>query len=531
MRLTNGEGVDVVLNSLAGEFIPKGLATLRANGRFLEIGKVDVIQNTQLGMGHFQKNIAFFGIDLGYMFGTELFQHLLRELIPLIEAGDLRPLPLQVFPISEAASAFRYMAQAKHIGKIVISMEEEEVWVVPAEKPVTFDATGTYLITGGLGGLGLEVAQWLVQHGARHLVLMGRSGVASTTAAEAVDSMRQAGVEVLIGQADVSQEAQVAAILSEVQHFMPPLKGIIHAAAVLDDGILLQMNQERFRSVMLPKMHGAWNLHHLTLEAPLELFVLFSSAASVLGSPGQGNYVAANAFLDALAHHRRALGLPALTINWGAWGEVGLAARPDRADHLMQQGIIPFSPKQGLQLMGQMLQRDWAQVTGLAIDWSKLLRVYSLPLLAELAAEVPTEMRGGEESAFRETLMAAAPEQRQALIESYLQEQVSKVLGIPPSRLDVYRPLNTLGLDSLMAVELKNRAEAALGVTIPVTSLLQGPSIAELATTLLNQLLVTSSAVEAGEVDQILEQLEHLSDEEVETLLSEVRSSPHDNGE
>jgi acyl transferase domain-containing protein/acyl carrier protein len=528
MRLTNGEGVDVVLNSLAGEFIPKSLATLRAGGRFLEIGKIDILQNTPLGLGHFEKNISFCAIDLGHMFveKPQVCRSLFRELLPLFEAGSLRPLPLRVFPISEAASAFRHMAQAKHIGKVVISLQEQEVLVAPSQEPVTFRADGTYLITGGLGGLGLVVAQWMVQQGARHLVLMGRSGTASTAAAAAVESLQQAGAEVMVAPADVAQEQQVARVLTDIRHSMPPLRGIMHAAAVLDDGILLQLNEERFKTVMAPKIHGAWNLHTLTLDTPLDFFVLFSSAASVLGSPGQGNYVAASAFLDALAHHRRALGLPTLAINWGAWAEVGLAARPDRAEHLMQQGIIPFTPAQGVQLMGRLLQDGAVQVTALALDWAKVLSVYVPPLLSQLAKDMPLQTKGGVDSSLRVTLLAADPEQRQPLLESYIQEQVARVLGIPSSRLDPHRPLNTMGLDSLMAVELKNRTEASLGVTLPVTSLLKGPSIVELATELLKQLPTAASKGEVDKVDQLLEKLEQLSEEEVQAVLAKRASLP-----
>ena len=185
---------------------------------------------------------------------------------------------------------------------------------------------GTYLITGGLGGLGLLVAQWMVQQGARHLVLLGRGDATSLTR-EAISALEEAGARVVVARADVAQEEHVAGALVKIHDSIPPLRGIIHAAGVLDDGLLLNQNQERLAAVMAPKVQGAWNLHKLTLSAPLDFFVLFSSLASVLGSPGQGSYAAANSFLDALAHQRRALGLPSLTINWGPWDAVGMVAQ------------------------------------------------------------------------------------------------------------------------------------------------------------------------------------------------------------
>ena len=191
--------------------------------------------------------------------------------------------------------------------------------------------------------------------------------------------MEAEGVSVVVAKADISDERQVAGVIEEMRGSMPPLRGVFHAAGILDDGVLLQLDEERFARVMAPKVSGAWNLHRLTLEDDLDFFVLFSSAASVLGSPGQGNYVAANAFLDALAHHRRALGMPALAINWGAWTEVGLATRSDRVEHLTRQGIMPFTPEQGVLLMERMLELDLVQCMGVAMDWGKILGSYTPP--------------------------------------------------------------------------------------------------------------------------------------------------------
>jgi NAD(P)-dependent dehydrogenase (short-subunit alcohol dehydrogenase family)/acyl carrier protein len=539
MAITNGEGVDLVLNSLAGEFIPKGISTLRAGGRFLEIGKVDILQNTRLGLQLLDNNIAFFAIDLSKLILNEpaLIRALWQEAVSYFTNFAFKPLPLKVFPIAEVVEAFRYMAQAKHIGKVVVSLETDEVLVAPAREPATFAAAGTYLISGGAGGLGLAVAQWLVERGAGHLVLMGRSG-ASAAAQVAIDAMAEAGAEVRVVQADVAQAEQVAQVLDEIRESMPPLRGVIHAAGVLDDGILLQLNSERFRKVMAPKIDGAWNLHKLTLDDPLDLFVLFSSGASVLGSPGQGNYVAANAFLDALAHQRRALGLPAATINWGAWAEVGLATRADRVQHLTQQGIVPFTPEQGVALMGRILATDQVQMMAVSMDWKKLLDLYAPPFLSYLAEEVAAEAGPSERKEaglIRAELLAVAPRERQQVAELFLREQIARVLRSSPEKIDLHQPLTSLGIDSLMAVELKNRVESEMGIALPVTALLQGPTLAQLATVLLEQL--TKETLEAaepmpgpanlsltGEESEaaVLAKLDELSDEEVDELLQEM---------
>ncbi len=526
-EITSGEGVDVVLNSLAGEFITKSLSTLAEGGRFLEIGKVDVLRNTQLGLALLENNISFSTIDLSQLIlrRPDLCRSLLRESLQLFEDGSIEPLPLRTFPVSRAADAFRHMAQAKHIGKVVVSLEEDEIPVAPSKEKPEVREDGAYLITGGLGGLGLSTARWLVERGARHLVLTGRSG-ASETAQATIEEMEAAGARVLVAKADVADERQVAGVLEEVGRSMPPLRGVFHAAGVLDDGVLSGQSAGRFAKVMAPKVSGAWNLHRLTLDEDLDFFVLFSSAASVLGSPGQGNYVAANAFLDALAHHRRALGLASLAINWGAWGEVGLATRADRVKHLSGQGIVAFTPEQGVALMERMLERDAAQCMGIAADWGRLLGSYAPPILSRLAEEVSAgDSFAKKEGLVRREVLAAEPEERPRMVEEFLVEQISRVLKCSPSKVDLHQPLNRLGIDSLMAVELKNRVESDLQTALPVTALLQGPSLAQLSTQLLEEL--DAAPTPNGEVadedpEELLARVDDLSDDEVDSLLEEL---------
>jgi aryl carrier-like protein len=330
---------------------------------------------------------------------------------------------------------------------------------------------------------------------------------------------------------------------------MPPLRGIIHAAGVLDDAILLQSDQERFKKVMAPKIKGAWHLHTLTRDKILDFFVLFSSAASLLGSPGQGNYSAANAFLDGLAYHRQAQGLPALSINWGPWAEVGLAAQPDRASQLAARGIMSIAPEQGVEALSRLLGQGPVQVLVMPINWIQYRQLYppgrELPLLTHLIRKEADVLRKtsasvGKDNLFtRDVLLATEPGERRQLLESYLREQVAKVLGLSPSRLDVRESLNSLGIDSLMAVELKNRIERSLEVAVSMVQFLRGPSVQQLTALLLDQLTTTTPpsfppdrAVIKDQIRQkedsstdarhLLAKIDQLSDEEVNTLLDDM---------
>jgi NADPH:quinone reductase-like Zn-dependent oxidoreductase/acyl carrier protein len=321
---TEGEGVDVVVNSLAGEAVARSLEVLRPFGRFLEIGKRDIHGNA-LSLVPFHKGLSFFAIDLERMIRERpaFAGHLLGEVMAHFERGVLSPLPLRTFPVGELAGAFRHMAQACHTGKIVLRVQGEDPAIEAAVPPAGDLSQGTYLITGGLGGLGLRVARWLASRGARHLALVDRRGL-TLAATEAVEDLNRTGVQVRVIRADVADEAQVTRALEEVDETMPPLQGVVHAAAIFDDATVLHLDRPRLEAVMAPKLAGAWNLHNLTAGRTLDLFVFFSSVSSMLGLRGQASDAAGNAFLDALAVHRRARGLPASTINWGPWSDKGL---------------------------------------------------------------------------------------------------------------------------------------------------------------------------------------------------------------
>ncbi|MEW6729942.1 MAG: SDR family NAD(P)-dependent oxidoreductase [Acidobacteriota bacterium] len=496
MRLTNNEGVDIVLNSLAGEAISTGLATLRAFGRFVEIGKIDIYENSQLGLYPFRNNVAFSAIDMEQVFinRPDLSQSILHEIMDRFKSGDLKPLPHKVFSITDSASAFRYMAQRKNTGKIILSFEQlDQTEDNLSNRGVRCDST--YLITGGLGGLGLKVAQDLVRNGAQNLALIGRSDPSAQTS-EALSSMVEAGTNILVGKCDVAEEDQLAQFMAEVAAKLPPIRGIMHAAGVLDDGIVLQLDQDRFYKVLRPKIMGAWNLHTLTSRMELDFFILFSSAATIFSNPGQGNYVAANTFLDTLAYYRCTRGLPALSINWGPWAEVGMASHLDQ-HKLANRGLAAIPVEEGLRAFDMLIDHPSPQIAVVPINkralaklsaGSSISSLLSLILDSDLAAEESA----GVERINRSTIINADATERQQLLEQYLCDAGGRVLGLATSKLDVQQPLNRMGIDSLMAVELKNRIEADLAVEVPVLKFLEGASLAQLAAFLRDKLVATT---------------------------------------
>ena len=327
LEKTNHRGVDLILNSLSGEAISKGMNILAPYGRFLEIGKRDIYANTPLGLRAFRNNVSFAAIDLdrGLREKPDLCSKMFRQIIADADSGKTAALPHRVFPISQLVDAFRYMAKAKHIGKVVMEIKDHSVRPVrdPNTAEIKFHADASYIITGGLGGLGSELAPWMADQGARCLVLVSRRGVCTEQGEQLVKSLEERGVKVVVEKVDLSKSDEVHAMVQRIQAQLPPLRGIMHGAVVLDDGLILHLNEERIERVCAPKMNAAWYLHEATLEIELDFFISHSSTSSTIGNAGQANYAAANAFLDGLAQYRRSIGLPALTVNWGYLGQLG----------------------------------------------------------------------------------------------------------------------------------------------------------------------------------------------------------------
>jgi NADPH:quinone reductase-like Zn-dependent oxidoreductase/thioesterase domain-containing protein/nucleoside-diphosphate-sugar epimerase len=499
---TDRQGVDVVLNSLPGEAITKSLSILRAYGRFLEIGKTDIYQNRMIGLLPFQDNLSYFAIDLDRMLRQrpEFIRALFAEVMEHFALGRYRPLAFTRFAARQTIDAFRYMSQRKNIGKVVVDMARQAAGGKHGEErrnhhldPPESEAAplvrrdGTYLITGGLGALGLRVADWLVEQGAGAIALLSRRGYSPQVEAD-LAAIRDRGTRVTVLGGDVANPQSLRAALAQLPSDWPPLRGVFHAAGVLDDGVMTEMTLERLDRAMSPKVAGGWNLHVATLDAPLDFFVLFSSVASVLGSPGQANYAAGNAFLDALSHFRHAQGRPAIAINWGPWAETGMAADAGRGESVKSRGMELLPPATGLELLGKLLRSDQAQVAVMHAHWPDMLRLLGSrrpALLHDIAAEA--EQAGGEAAdrhvdwEFRNQLLAADAAQRQSLVADYIRGELARIIGVEPHTLESEQPLNTYGLDSLLALELKNNLEGRLDFTLPMAKLMEGPSIATLA--------------------------------------------------
>jgi acyl transferase domain-containing protein/SAM-dependent methyltransferase len=396
-----------------------------------------------------------------------------------------------------------------------------------------------YLITGGLSGLGVLVAQHFAQRGARAMVLAGRRAP-EPAVAEVFETLRRDGVEIVEVRADVSVAEDVDRIIGAVRATGRPLAGIVHSAGAIDDGLLSQQRWARFETVMSAKVRGAWLLHRATLENPLDFFVLFSTGASLLGAAGQSNHAAANVFLDALAWHRRALGLPGLSINWGAWSEVGAATRGGIVERVATRGLQSIDPAAGLAVLEHLVSSGRPQAGVLPIQWPEFLSGYAggrrPPIVAAFDAApagraaatgpvMPAAASAQAEPA-TETLKKMAPHRARATLATWVNEDAARVLGLDAGdRIDPARPLNALGLDSLMAVELRNVLGARIGRTLPATLLFNHPTVGELVTYLGGEVLgSTEPAAEAAspapEETPERDDLEEMSEEELASLLA-----------
>ncbi len=427
----------------------------------------------------------------------------------MFEDGSLKPLPHNIFRIEDAANAFRHMARRKNIGKVVLSFRGADA-ETRSDRTLTPKPDATYLITGGTGGLGLAVARWLVEKGARRIVLLSRVG-AGQAVEEAIAGLAAQGATVTTIKADVSNEVDLSRALAEIRNTMPPLRGVVHAAGVLDDHAFLNLTPESFERVLAPKVLGAWNLHTLTADLPIDFFILFSSVASVLGSPGQANYAAANAFLDGFAHDRRSRGLPCLSINWGPWAEVGMAARTASARGPASRVMRPLAPEQALSVLDRLFEKNGpAQAVAVSVDWTLL--AHSLngqappPLIADLLKEKakPAAAKTGRMAGPRlstQELLAAREAARHAMLLDFVQKSLAAVMSLDAPELDPEESLSNLGLDSLMALELQHSLEESLGAKLPIELLMGMPTLNEFVTRLLD-ILVKASTQEAAELQE-----------------------------
>ena len=499
---TDNRGVDVVLNSLAGEAINRNFQVLKPFGRFLELGKRDFYENTHIGLRPFRNNISYFGIDADQLMQErpELTQRLFKEMMALFQAGVFHPLPYTTFDANQVVDAFRYMQQAKQIGKIVVTYDNGIYAKAPMKDSqpelasLQLQANASYLVTGGLGGFGLRTAQWLVEKGARYLILMSRSGHISAQARALLDELDAQGITIYAAACDVTDNAALKELLSRCESTMPPLKGIIHAAAVIEDSLARNLNKQQIQSVLEPKVQGALNLHALTLHLPLDFFVLYSSVTSLLGNPGQSNYVAANLWLEAFAASRRQQGLPASCVSWGAIDDVGYLARNEKIKEALQNrlGGSALSSRQALDELETVLLTNSSAVGIMEFDWralSSFLPSAKSPKFSELAMQAPGA-DGNEEqhTDIKRLLDELSDEALQATLADLLKEELSQILLVNKDRIDANTALHEMGLDSLMGVELMIAIESRFAVQIPVMALSEAPTLNKLANRLMLQL-------------------------------------------
>ncbi|MCF3148071.1 SDR family NAD(P)-dependent oxidoreductase, partial [Streptomyces platensis] len=482
LAATGGRGMDVVLDSLAGEFVDASLRLLPSGGRFIEMGKADIRDADEIATAY--PGVRYRAFDLPEA-GPERTREMFTELLALFDRGVLRPLPLTTWDVRRAPDAFRYISQARQVGKVVLT-------IPPAPHP-----DGTVLITGASGTLAAVIARHLVaEHRVRHLLLVSRRGADAPGAADLRAELTALGAEITLASCDIADRDAVAALLADIPA-ETPLTGVVHTAGVLSDGVIDSLTPERLDHVLRPKVDGAWHLHELTKDLDLSAFVLFSSVSGLFGGPGQGNYAAANTFLDALAAHRRALGLPALSLPWGLWAEAS-AMTGKLAEHDVRRaasgGVLPMTSEEGVALYDAAATVARAVVTPAKLE-----------LKGATAAELPPVLSGLVRTPTRRTAALTAPDAGNTLVQrlaalspaeqdrtllDLVRTQVAAVLGYPgPEAVEAERAFSELGFDSLTSVELRNRINSGTALRLPATLVFDYPNSLALVHHLRGELL------------------------------------------
>ena len=485
VRAISGAGVDVVLNSLSGEAMEQSLSVLKPFGRFLELGKRDFYLNRRIHLRPLRQNISYFAIDVDQLpvQRPDLARALLSEVSTALSEGSIRPLAHRTFGFAAMGEAFRLMQASGHIGKLVLVPQGNAGVRLRQAPKMTLRRDGTYLVSGGISGFGFAAARWLAQHGAGSIALLGRRGEATPGAADRAAELSALGVEIRLYAGDVADPASLAAVLDEIRRVQPPLRGVVHAASAFGDALVAELDGSDIAGVLKPKLGGAIALDRLTSEDPIELFLLFSSATTLLGAPGQGVYVAANLALEAMARQRRARGKPALAIAWGPIEDTGyLAERPETRDALARRlGAKPMAAGQALAALSAIADSGLPSATFAETSWNEARRF--LPILASpIFAEIRGD--GGSspgDASLIEQLAGLDPEAALALLKTTVAEEAANILRLPAAGIDPLRPLSEMGMDSLMAVELRLALESRLRIDLPLMSLAEGTSVASIA--------------------------------------------------
>jgi len=585
MTLTNGAGIDMVLNSLAGEAINRNLSILKPFGRFLELGKRDFYENTRIGLRPFRNNITYFGIDADQLMNErpDLTAKLFGEVMGLFEKGLLHALPYTRFEARDVIEAFRFMQQSQQIGKIVVTYRNgipaENICVAEPQRAapkgtelqnaeqqsgayqnaglntpaLKLDARACYLVTGGLGGFGLRSALWLAEKGARHLILLGRRGPDTAEARAGIETLANMGVKVSAYACDITNAVALAKAL---EPHLPSLKGVIHAAAIIEDSLIANLSPAQFERVLSPKLTGALNLDRLTRPQALDFFVMYSSATTLFGNPGQAAYIAANCGLEALASQRRAQGLAATCMLWGAIDDAGFLARNKQVKEALQHrmGGQALSSAHALEQLEQAILHNHSNEGVLELDvaaLAKFLPSAQSPRFSELARHGTQREQNDQSTEDIPRLLSELDDAALAVVFiEMVKHELSQILRIAPDKIDASKSIYDMGLDSLMGVELVVALEARFGVRLSVMAISENPSIEKLTHRLIDILraqlntsdeaaqdMTSSSANKAqanGYDSQVAELVKlHGSDssaEEIAALAESVRAQTHEAG-
>jgi len=492
VRRITGGGVDVVLNSLAGEAMERSIACLRPFGRFVELGKRDYVTNTHIGLRPFRKNLSYFGVDVDQVIGARRAtgDRIFAQIVKQFTKGVFTPLPYSVFDADNVSEAFHLMQQSGHIGKIVV--RPPKGLVQPIRKPFDVSADKSHVITGAFGGFGMETAKWLADKGARYLVMVGRRGAVDEDAKTLVADLKRRGVKVLAEPCDIADRASVERLFEMIRSAMPPVAGVMHEAMVLDDAILANLDAERFHRVLAPKVNGVDNLEYVLRGEPLDYFVLFSSVTTLIGNPGQGNYVAANAYMEGVARRQRQKGLPALAIGWGPITDVGVVARNEKLQSGLQKltGVTGMRAREALELMAQALEQatDLPQTAVMTVSPNegsfaaeRLAVLRSPSYAAYLGASSRTGDGEGASIDLHALAAAEGLEAARRKIADVISAQLAHVLHLREDDISHVRPLGEIGLDSLMALELVMNLEECFGIQIPLSGSSGGMTISDIA--------------------------------------------------
>jgi acyl transferase domain-containing protein/NADPH:quinone reductase-like Zn-dependent oxidoreductase/NAD(P)-dependent dehydrogenase (short-subunit alcohol dehydrogenase family)/acyl carrier protein len=499
-QATRGQGVDVVLNSLTGDALRESIECLNKFGRFVEIGRRDAANNTRLELTHFDNNASFISVNLFAILEErpKLMKRLLSDVAQLIRYGKIRPVsPINTFPISDVETAFKALQIGKTYGKIVVVPQANDVVQAPSQKLSNLlRPDASYVLIGGTGGLGRSMARWMINQGAKHLVLISRSGSATGKVAELIDEAKAAGVEIVVRPCDVAKKSDVDALLATGIQGLPPVRGIVHGAMVLRDVLFEKMAFEEWTSVMESKVHGAWNFHNALLNEPLDFFVVISSAAAAVGNRGQAAYAAANCFLNAFVQHRVSLGLHAASIDPTAISDTGyLAENAEAAAEVAKNlGSDSICEAEVLALLGGAINGNLANacnhhtITGMRITpsmqpfWTPDAKFKHLREAMEALAAAESSSSSASTISYNAALKAAkSPEEAQDVVCKGLVHKIAIVLMMEEDELDITRSLSNYPLDSLVAIEIRNFITREFEANMQVLELLSSGSIQTLA--------------------------------------------------